>query len=314
VTGVAPLAGGTSSLTFLATLDNAAADEERVVIKMAPPGLPPVRNRDVLRQGRLMGALSTRPDVVVPRIFFDDAGAPPEVPPIVAMEFVAGECVEPLLTPVEDRPSPAIVRDRYLDAARRLAAVHAVDPTEVGMAGEPVVSLEAEIARWTRAMETVPADLAGNFRECERALLATVPATLPPVFTHGDYRLGNTLCEDGRLTAIIDWEIWSLGDPRIDITWLTYFTDEAGNPGAAPGGPAGTPTRAEVVAEYEKASGVAVPDLPWFDALTRYKEAAATALLIKRARRSGEPLTPAMARMEPSLGRLRTETLDLVGR
>src|SRR5580698_7849392 len=43
VTGVVPLSGGASSLTYAGTLD-----ERRVVVKVAPPGVEPVRNRDVL--------------------------------------------------------------------------------------------------------------------------------------------------------------------------------------------------------------------------------------------------------------------------
>src|SRR6202044_790007 len=57
VTGVSPLTGGTSSLTFLVRLAGVAAGESPVVLKMAPPGLAPVRNRDVLRQARLQKAV-----------------------------------------------------------------------------------------------------------------------------------------------------------------------------------------------------------------------------------------------------------------
>ena len=57
VRGIAPLTGGTSSLTFLVELAGVAAGETPVVLKVAPPGLAPVRNRDVLRQARLQQAV-----------------------------------------------------------------------------------------------------------------------------------------------------------------------------------------------------------------------------------------------------------------
>src|SRR3546814_19720028 len=63
-----PLTGGSSSLTFVATL--IGADHDQVVVKMAPQGLPPVRNRDVLRQARLMRALEPLPQVLIPRSLF----------------------------------------------------------------------------------------------------------------------------------------------------------------------------------------------------------------------------------------------------
>src|ERR1700743_2406573 len=57
VLGISPLTGGTSSLTFLVELAGVAAVETPVVLKVAPPGLAPVRNRDVLRQATLQQAV-----------------------------------------------------------------------------------------------------------------------------------------------------------------------------------------------------------------------------------------------------------------
>src|SRR3546814_4761075 len=70
------------------------------------------------------------------------------------------------------------------------------------------------------------------------------------VIVHGDYRLGNVLCLEDRVTAIIDWEIWALGDPRTDVTWLTFFTDEAAHPAAEPGPPSGMPGKKDLIAAY----------------------------------------------------------------
>ena len=61
VRGVSPLTGGTSSLTFLVDLAGVAAAETPVVLKVSPPGLAPVRNRDVLRQARLQQAVQGGP-------------------------------------------------------------------------------------------------------------------------------------------------------------------------------------------------------------------------------------------------------------
>ncbi|MFT4041744.1 MAG: phosphotransferase family protein [Gordonia sp. (in: high G+C Gram-positive bacteria)] len=315
VRDVRPLTGGTSSLTFIADIhEPSAATTESVVIKVAPPDLEPVRNRDVLRQGRVMTALTDAPGVAAPAVYFTDAGAPPRIPPFVVMARVPGECVEPLLD--AERPLGETTRAqtyrRFLDAARILGKLHRVRPVDVGLDSEPLVTLQDEIDRWTRAFETVPEDLQGDYLSAAAALHATAPTPAPPVINHGDYRLGNTLCVDDRVTAIIDWEIWSIGDPRIDLTWLTYFTDEAGHPAAARNQPCGTPSVAEVVAAYQESLGAPVTDIDWFHALTRYKEAAATGLLIKRARRKGG-LSRSFAQMEPALPGLVAEAKSLVG-
>lgn len=305
------LSGGTSSLTFLVHLEGVADHETPVVLKVSPPGLEAVRNRDVLRQARLQKALQGGERQLAPDALFSDPGAPPDVPQFMAMNLVVGECLEPVLLPAGEKPSPSVVRARYLDAARVLACLHSVVPAEVGLDGEPVISLGDEIDRWTRAFETLPEELRGDFPSAAQALHATVPEALPPVVNHGDYRLGNMLCEGDRVTAIIDWEIWTIGDPRVDISWLTYFTDDAEHPAVEPGARAGTPTSDEVLDAYELALGRTLPNMVWFHALTRYKEAAATGLLLKRSFRNGDTLSDTMARMVPALPRLLQETIDL---
>lgn len=53
-----------------------------------------------------------------------------------------------------------------------------------------------------------------------RTLGATAPDPVEPVVVHGDFRLGNLLVDEGGLTAVLDWELAHLGDPRVDLGWL----------------------------------------------------------------------------------------------
>jgi aminoglycoside phosphotransferase (APT) family kinase protein len=312
VLGVSPLTGGTSSLTFLVDLAGVGAGETPVVLKVAPPGLAPVRNRDVLRQGRLQKAVQGAGRPLAPDVLFSDPGDPPGVPPFMAMNLVPGDCVEPVLCADAERPAAGQVRARYFDAVRVLVQLHAIVPAAAGLGGEPVVGLADEVDRWSRAFATLPREMAGDYERAATALRATMPAPLPPAVNHGDFRLGNTLCEGDQINAVIDWEIWSVGDPRIDLAWLTFFTDDAGHPAVAPGTVAGTPSGREVVRAYEQALGRPVPELGWFDALTRFKEAGVTGLLLKRAMKLGRPVKESMARMQPELPRLVQESIRIV--
>jgi aminoglycoside phosphotransferase (APT) family kinase protein len=281
VSDVQPLTGGASSLTYTGSVTGGPVPGERLVLKVAPPGLEPVRNRDVARQARLMRALDGAPGVRVPTVYFEDDGAPPEVPPFHAMNIVPGECLEPLLQapPADVLP---LVPDRAFGAATMLAALHRVDPTAVGLGDEKRTSLEAEIQRWTRAFETVDETMNARYEEAEKLLFSTMPPALPDAVCHGDYRLGNMLCDGGEVQALIDWEIWSLSDPRLDLAWFLFFTPEAKHPMASNPGPTGMPAAAALLDAYVAESGVEPVDLEWFHCLIRYKEAAATALLIKR--------------------------------
>src|SRR6516164_4471759 len=90
VVDVVPLTGGTSSLTFVVEIAGVPAGETPVVLKVAPPGLAPVRNRDVLRQARLQRALQGGQRTLAPDVLFTDPGKPVDVPPFMAMNLVAG--------------------------------------------------------------------------------------------------------------------------------------------------------------------------------------------------------------------------------
>jgi len=266
----------------------------------------------VLRQARLQQAVQNARRPLAPDVLFSDPGDPPEVSPFMAMNLVPGECVEPVLSDIAERPPAAQVRARFFDAVAVLAQLHGIVPDEAGLGDEPAVGLADEVDRWTRAFATLPSEMAGDYERAAKALRASMPAPLPPAINHGDFRLGNTLCEGDRINAVIDWEIWSVGDPRIDLSWLTFFTDDARHPAVAPGTVAGTPAGREIVRAYEDALGRSVPELGWFDALTRYKEAGVTGLLLKRAMKLGRPVKESMARMQPELPRMVQETIRMV--
>ena len=304
VVSVEPLTGGSSSLTFTIRFEDVPTLDEAVVLKVAPPGLPTVRNRDVLRQGVLMRALTGRDGIMVPEVLFEDGGDPPAISPFLAMNLIPGECLEPILVADPDPGRFNDFRARAFDAAQVLAAMHRLDPAAIGIAEGPV-SVKAEIDRWVRAYETSPAHLQFNYTEVAETLYASIPDGVRPVINHGDYRLGNTLCARDRLNAVIDWEIWSVGDPRVDLTWLTFFCDDSGHPSKASDEPSGMPSSAELRAAYVDAGGEAFPDLEWFYALTYFKEAALTSLLVKRAEKSDDPvLRERLVSFTPSLGGL----------
>jgi hypothetical protein len=72
---IAPLTGGASSLTFTAAFGGVPTAYEKVVLKVAPPGIPATTNRDILRQAVVMRALTGRPGVKVPEVLFSAEGS-----------------------------------------------------------------------------------------------------------------------------------------------------------------------------------------------------------------------------------------------
>ncbi len=300
VTDVAPLAGGASSLTFRGTQDGRPA-----VVKVAPPGVEPVGHRDVLRQARIVKALAaTR--VPVPEVLREDPGRPPHIPPLFVMSHVDGESVEPLFDGCAPIPELA---ERYRNACRAMAALHTLSPTDLGLGGEPVVDAAAEVHRWCDTLQTVDTALVPGWQGVRDALLQCAPTALEPTVVHGDFRLGNLLAVGARINAIIDWEIWSIGDPRIDAGWFLINCD----PDTYQRVPAAAdmaPPTAELAEIYHHEGG-SVGDLAWFTALACFKSAATWSLIVKHNRRRRNPRAELEA-MVPTLPRLLARARSMV--
>jgi aminoglycoside phosphotransferase (APT) family kinase protein len=313
-----PLPGGISSLTFSAAATTGRGPE-RVVVKVAPPGLAAVRNRDVLRQARVLRALQGIPGVRVPAVLGEADGDPP----LFVMSFVAGTSFEPRWdaapATAPDVLTPALVRERAIAAARMLAALQTPEASALapGLGGERALTPREELERWVVLYDTVTEDLRGEAEgELRRALRASAPPPIAARVLHGDFRLGNLLFTGAELTAIIDWEIWSLGDPRGDLAWLMHFCDPVMQRGEVEARLADAmPAAGAILAAYREAAPDVLASciesaLSWFQGLAAYKLGATMAVLAKRNRRRPDPdptLERAAQTTPPMLDRARRE-------
>ena len=298
VSGVRRLEGGVSSLTYAARIDGERSEARDVVLKLAPPGLEPVRNRDVLRQARVLDALAGLDGFPVPAVVMRDAGEPPEVPPMFAMELRPGQAYEPLLDVSGSPPSAEEVVARQHAQARALAVLQSRTPAELGVAGEPVQPVREELDRWRRLLATVDADIAAGHEALAERLATRVPTDVAPVLVHGDYRAANMLFDGPDLEAVIDWEIWSVGDPRPDLAWILMHTGPSHefHPDRSPADlEAGRlmPSADDLLATYLAAgtrdATEVTADLPWFLGVAHYKVAATIAVIWKRERKRANP-------------------------
>jgi aminoglycoside phosphotransferase (APT) family kinase protein len=293
VTDVTPLVGGASSFTF-----RGARSGRPVVIKLAPPGVEPIGHRDVLRQARIIKALAaTR--VPVPQVLWENPGDPPLAPPLFVMSHVEGGSVEPLFDGCPPTPE---VAERYRNACRAMAALHSVSPSELGLGGEPVIDPISEVERWCQTLQTVDAALVPGWPGVRDALLRCAPTAVGPSVVHGDFRLGNLMAVGAHIGAVIDWEIWSIGDPRIDAGWFLINCDPDTYQ-RVPAADGMAPPIAELAEIYQRELGHEVADLAWFSALACFKSAATWSLIVKHNRRRSAPRKEleAMATILPKL-------------
>ncbi len=119
----------------------------------------------------------------------------------------------------------ALVPDRAAlvrDIGTQLARLHAIVPPQPGLAflgAPPKDALAARINSLRVQIDELGAmqpALEFGLRWCERH----APAPMAPVLVHGDWRTGNLMIHEGRLSGVLDWEFAGWGDPREDIGWF----------------------------------------------------------------------------------------------
>jgi aminoglycoside phosphotransferase (APT) family kinase protein len=153
-------------------------------------------------------------------------------------------------------------RSRFVsDAAAQLAAIHRMDPGP--HAGSlPRVDDELDVQRSLHEFldDTHPVfDLVLRWLDHHR------PPPRPPTVVHGDFRLGNLLIDDSGITAVLDWELATIGDPGLDLGWLAARSWRFGGPGDV----AGIGSTDELIAAYAAEGGEPIDDreLRWWRAL-----------------------------------------------
>jgi aminoglycoside phosphotransferase (APT) family kinase protein len=292
------LPGGHSGLTY-----QVAVGQARYVIKAVPPRERPVGRNDMLRQARVLRALDGT-SVPVPV-----AVAVDERPPAwFAMEFVAGEAIEPVL---DDDEVPAdLARARMLELAKVLRRLHDLDVARLSLDAPAPLTAAGELERWSRTMHAVPRELRAGAEELLRRLGEEVPEDLPPVLLHGDFRLGNVLCRGPRAAAVVDWEIWSVGDPRTDLGWFLLFSDHQNFPALGKEVHA-LPSEDELLSVYLDGDP-ALPAMDWFRALCRMKMAAIMGHNLRR-HREGRIHDPDQERLPSTIAAMIRTARDLLG-
>jgi aminoglycoside phosphotransferase (APT) family kinase protein len=142
--------------------------------------------------------------------------------------------------------------------------------------GRPGNYFERQVARWTRQYRESQTD---DLSEMER-LIEYLPASLPEQsrvsVVHGDYRIDNVLFDEGRLTAVLDWELATLGDPLADFSYLAMQWVMPADGSAGLAGldlqALGIPTLEEITEAYSARSGVPVADkLDWYFAYNLFR-------------------------------------------
>ena len=279
------IAGGKSNLTF--ELRSAAGD---LILRRPPVGKLLPSAHDMAREARVQRALATT-RVPVASIVFVESSAQTLETPFYVMEKVNGHVIRDAMPPgyaetPEDRRK---IAHALVDT---LVELHGIEPASVGLEdfGRPEGFLARQVRRWKGQSEATRSRDVPELDALAAALEANLPASPPPAIVHGDFRLDNCLMDSadpGRVAAVLDWELSTIGDPLADLGLLLFYWAQQGEP-AIPLVPNitssdGFPPRSYLLARYAQRTGIDVSTVPFYEAFARFKFAVIIQGVTKRS-------------------------------
>jgi aminoglycoside phosphotransferase (APT) family kinase protein len=295
------------------------------VLRRPPRGSFLPTAHDVMREHRVLSALAEQPvRTPEPMLACEDESVIGV--PFFVMEKIDGHVVRDHLPPYIEEGDDAdrlAVGEELIDA---LVELHAVDWRAAGLEGWGKADgyLERQVRRWTGQLTIATgfSRLLPDLFEVGEWLAERVPPSPPATIVHGDYKLDNVVLAPDppvKLTAILDWEMSTIGDPMADLGYLLSFWREPGDP------PDPVPidqfeltrlqgfsSRQDLVRRYAERSGRRVGDLTWYRVLATWK----LAILLEGSyarHLAGVTDDPFFAQLEEGVPALGRRALEVAG-
>lgn len=262
--------GGKANLTYLAR-----AGDTELVLRRPPLGSLAPGAHDMAREFRVLSVLH-RSYPKAPRAFVlcEDVGIMGA--PFFVMERRHGHVVRESWPP-EFEVDDAFRRQVGGHLVDALAELHLVDHEALGLGdlGRPDGFVERQVAGWSGRWERAKHRDLPSMEEVARRLAATVPEPQAATLLHNDFKLDNTMIDDGgSIVAVFDWDMSTTGDPLVDVgTTLAYWSGGGlGSFAAADlvvlGDAFGPP---DIIERYADATGFDLAGIDWYRALGLFR-------------------------------------------
>jgi aminoglycoside phosphotransferase (APT) family kinase protein len=279
---------GFSNLTYLARFG-----DRELVVRRAPPGVNIKSAHDMGREFRILSALAPSwPKAPRPLAHCEDASVIGT--PFYVMERVRGVILRAKAP--EGLALDATTMRRASEATcDTLAEIHALDWKGVGLGdlGKPQGYVERQVKGWAERYLKARTDDVPQVERLGAWLEEHRPAETGErgaTIVHNDFKYDNVvLAPDlGRVVAVLDWEMATIGDPLMDLgTALGYWIEPDDPPvfQVTVFGPTNRPgnlTRVEFAERWSKATGRDASNVLFYYAFALFKLAVVAQQLYKR--------------------------------
>ena len=288
VTSVTQFPGGFSNLTYLL-----ATTTGEFVLRRPPVGVGPGSAHDMPREARILSVCELR-GIPSPRAIATCEDAAVIGAPFYVMSRVSGVILRGTKAPAGyDAAAFALLGENFLDT---LAAIHGATPSDpvIGGLGKPLGYVQRQVEGWAARYEKAKTDDVASVEQLAKWLHAHQPSESGACLVHNDYKYDNLVLDPerpGKIIAVLDWEMATVGDPLLDVgTTLGYWIEAGDHPAFQALGLGittlpGNLTRAELWERYLKKSGRAMRPVGWYHAFGVFKIAVIAQQIYSRYKR-----------------------------
>jgi aminoglycoside phosphotransferase (APT) family kinase protein len=267
--------GGHSNLTYLLRCERG-----EYVLRRPPFGPVPPKAHDMAREYRIL-------DAVGPHF----RGAPGvyllcEDRSVLGAPFYLMERRRGVILRRQAAPEFLALAD-YAGCASQafidcLAELHAIDIRRAGLdsLGRPDGFLERQVRGWTERWERAKTTDLPQMQRLSAWLAEHRPPSPPPTLVHNDFKLDNVMLDaqdPGRVVAVLDWEMATVGDPLVDLGIVLCYWPEPGDPrvrreaiSPLTTGP-GWFSRRQLLERYQSRSGLDLSAIPYYEVFGVFK-------------------------------------------
>lgn len=266
------IAGGHSNLTYRVT----DTRDQEFVLRRPPLGHVLATAHDMAREHKIITGVGLT-DVPVPRTLGLCEDVEVNDAPFYVMDYVAGDVLH------TEEEVDGLSGEHRMAVSRHvievLAELHAIEPAEVGLGdlGKREDYLARQFRRWTKQWEASKTRELPEMDETQALLASEMPEQIGASIVHGDYRLGNMISVEGRVLAVLDWELCTLGDRLADVGYLMNNWVQPGEPvpsTSAPTVAGGFASRDQMLEWYAADTGLDVSAVNYYRAFSYWRLAA----------------------------------------
>ena len=267
--------GGHSNLTYLI-----CAGDRDYVLRRPPLGPVAPKAHDMAREFRVLEAVHPL-FPLAPKVFLLCEDASVIGATFFLMERRHGVVLRREI-PAEFARDPEFPRKASEGFIDCLAQLHSIDIERHGLAGlgRPEGFLGRQVHGWTERWERAKTDEIPGIKRLLRWLADNIPPSPRPTLVHNDFKLDNIMLDlhnPGRVEAVLDWEMATVGDPLVDLGCTLCYWTEAGDPAMRGGAMSGITAepgwlkRADLVRRYAEKTACDVSTLGYYEVFGLFK-------------------------------------------